>query len=178
LVLAVSARGGIADRFGQTKDDPIFGETELVPPSERFYLGGRSTVRGYGQDELGIVEKCPPENKCGTIEPNSDKNDVDFTGGNAMLLFNGELRLFLPGGLGLVIFNDRGNVFRDYKQVDVNFLKSTVGAGIWWNLFGAPLRLDYGYKLNREENLCPSPSCTVVVKESRAELHFTLGFAF
>ncbi len=180
LVLAVSARGGIANRFGQTKQEPLVGETEptgLLPPSERFYLGGRSTVRGYQQDELGIVPtKCREGVKCETIVPNADKTGVEFTGGNAMLLFNGELRLFLPGGLGLVFFNDRGNVFRNYKDADVNLLKSTVGAGIWWNLFGAPLRLDYGYKLNREENLCPS--CTGVVKESRGELHFTLGFAF
>ncbi|MBI3994555.1 MAG: outer membrane protein assembly factor BamA [Nitrospirae bacterium] len=177
LVLAVSARGGAADRFGETQTVPIFGETGLVPPSERFYLGGRSTVRGYAFEELGIVPvDCPADEKCETIIPKSDLTGVEFTGGNAMLLFNGEIRLFLPKGLGLVFFNDRGNVFRDYKQVDVRLLKSTVGAGIWWNLFGAPLRLDYGYKLNREEDLCPD--CAAAVKESRAELHFTLGFAF
>ncbi len=169
MVLALSARGGFADRFGETETVPVFGETELVPPSERFYLGGRSTVRGYEQDSLGIIGQ--------TVVPKADLSGVEFIGGNAMLLFNGELRLFLPGGLGLVFFNDRGNVFRNYKNVDVNLLKSTIGAGIWWNLFGAPLRLDYGYKLNREENLCPT-TCAAVIKESKAELHFTLGFAF
>jgi len=185
LVLAVSARGGAAERFGQTKTVPVFGATDLVPPSERFFLGGRSTVRGYQQDALGIIND--------TMVAKSDGGGVEFIGGNAMLLFNGELRLFLPGNMGLVFFNDRGNVFRNYKNADINFLKSTVGAGIWWNLFGAPLRLDYGYKLNRERNLCivstadpqnpfmieriPS-GCAAPVKESRAELHFTLGFAF
>ncbi|MEK6683841.1 MAG: outer membrane protein assembly factor BamA [Nitrospirota bacterium] len=167
LVLAVSARGGVANRFGQTKLETLVavGETEptgLLPPSERFYLGGRSTVRGYEQDQLGIIGE--------TISAETG----EAIGGNAMLLFNGEFRLFLPGGLGLTFFNDRGNVFRD--RVDVTLLKSTIGAGIWWNLFGAPLRLDYGYKLNREENLCPG--CAVAVEESRAELHFTLGLAF
>jgi outer membrane protein insertion porin family len=185
LVLAVSARGGAAERFGQTKTDPIFGEVDLVPPSERFFLGGRSTVRGYQQDALGIVND--------TMVAKSDGSGVEFIGGNAMMLFNGELRLFLPGGMGLVFFNDRGNVFRNYKGADINLLKSTVGAGIWWNLFGAPLRLDYGYKLNREKDLCIVPpavsgnpytiekipsGCASPVKESRAELHFTLGFAF
>ncbi len=164
LVLAVSARGGAADRFGETETDPVFGETELVPPSERFFLGGRSTVRGYEQDQLGIVGE--------TISAQTGES----IGGNAMLLFNGEVRLFLPGGLGLVFFNDRGNVFRDYKQVDVSLLKSTVGAGLWYGTPVGPLRLDYGYKLNREENLCPD--CAAAVKESRTELHFTLGFAF
>ncbi|MBI3811937.1 MAG: outer membrane protein assembly factor BamA [Nitrospirae bacterium] len=185
LVLAVSARAGDAERFGQTKTVSVFGSKDLVPPSERFFLGGRSTVRGYQQDELGIVND--------TMVAKSDGSGVEFIGGNAMLLFNGELRLFLPGGLGLVFFNDRGNVFRNYKNTDVNLLKSTIGAGIWWNLFGAPIRLDYGFKLNREKDLCivppavtgdpftieKSPSgCATPVEESRGELHFTLGFAF
>lgn len=159
LVAALSARGGVVEKFGESKK---------VPPSEKFFLGGRSTVRGYEQDALGIVGQ--------TIVPKADGTGVEFIGGNAMLLFNGEIRLSLPGGLGLVIFNDRGNVFGDYKDVDVNLLKSTVGAGIWFSTPVGPLRLDYGYKMDREENLCPT--CAVVVKESRAELHFTLGFAF
>lgn len=185
LVLAFSARGGTAERFGQTKTVPIFGATDLVPPSERFYLGGRSNVRGYQQDALGIVND--------TMVAKSDGSGVEFIGGNAMLLFNGELRVFLPGGLGLVFFNDRGNVFRNYKDADINLLKSTVGVGIWWDLFGAPLRLDYGFKLSREKDLCIVPpavpgdpytigkipsGCAAPVEESRGELHFTLGFAF
>jgi len=180
LVFAASARGGISHRFGVTKSAVLVGETapsSLLPPSERFYLGGRSTVRGYQQDELGIIPtKCRNNENCATITPNAAGTGVDFDGGNAMLLFNAELRIYLPDNLGLVLFNDRGNVFRATSQVDVNLLKSTVGAGIWYGTPVGPLRLDYGYKLDREANLCPS--CSVVVKESRAELHFTLGFAF
>jgi len=191
LVLAVSANGGAAERFGTTKTEPIAGETQptgLLPPNERYFLGGRSNVRGYQQEALGIVND--------TMVAKSDGSGVEFIGGNAMLLFSGELRVFMPGGLGLVFFNDRGNVFRNYKDANINLLKSTVGAGIWWDLFGAPLRLDYGFKLDREKDLCvvptgdtnnpfviekiPSgcPASTAPVEESRAELHFSLGFAF
>jgi outer membrane protein insertion porin family len=185
LVVALSARGGMANRFGQTKNLPIFGATVLLPPNNRFYIGGRSTVRGYAQDSLGIVND--------TMVAKSDGSGVEFTGGNAMLLFNGELRVFLPGGLGLVFFNDRGNVFQDFKETNVNLLKSTIGAGIWYGTPVGPLRLDYGYKLDREKDLCIVPpsvpngpytiekipvGCTATIKESRAELHFTLGFAF
>lgn len=180
MVLAVSARSGVSNRFGVTKTQPLVGEslpTGLLPPSERFYLGGRSTVRGYNQEEVGIIPtRCHDAENCATIIPNDTKNGVDFTGGNAMLLFNGELRIFLPGNLGLVLFNDRGNVFRQSGQVDINLLKSTIGAGVWYGTPVGPLRLDYGYKLNREKNLCPA--CSVVVKESPGEFHFTLGFAF
>ena len=185
MVLALSARGGMADRFGQTQKIAVFGETDLVPPSERFYLGGQNTVRGYNQDSLGIPNK--------TLLAKSDGSDVEFSGGNAMLVFNGELRLFLPGGLGLVVFNDRGNVFRVHRDVDLNLLKSTVGAGIWFATPVGPFRLDYGYKLDRERFLCIVPTgdpqrpyridkvpagCGAPFEESRSEIHFTLGFAF
>jgi len=180
LVAAVSARAGVSNRFGVTKTEPGTGGTqdsELLPPNERFFLGGRTTVRGYQQDELGIVPtKCHDGENCATIIPNDTSSGVDFTGGNAMLLFNGELRIYLPGNFGLVLFNDRGNVFRLSSQVDINLIKSTIGAGVWYGTPAGPLRLDYGFKLNREKNLCPS--CSVVVKESPGEFHFTLGFAF
>ena len=167
MVLALSTRGGLADRFGETAKISLFGDpTDLVPPNERFYLGGRSTVRGYQQDQLGIVGNN------GTISVDTG----EATGGNAMLLFNGEIRLFLPGGLGMVFFNDRGNVFRGHQDIDLALLKSTIGAGLWIGTPVGPIRLDYGYKLNREKNLCPN--CIDPIVESAAELHFTLGFAF
>jgi outer membrane protein insertion porin family len=180
LVAAVSARAGVSERFGPTPTEPRTGGTQapdMLPPNERFFLGGRTTVRGYQQDELGIIPtKCHDGENCATIIPNDTQTGVDFSGGNAMLLFNGELRIYLPGNFGLVIFNDRGNVFRLSSQVDFNLIKSTIGAGLWYGTPAGPLRLDYGYKLNREKNLCPA--CPVVVKESPGEFHFTLGFAF
>ncbi|HEY5649112.1 MAG TPA: BamA/TamA family outer membrane protein, partial [Nitrospiria bacterium] len=163
VVVAFSARGGVADRFGDTKTTPIFGEVELVPPNERFFAGGRSTVRGYRQDDLGIVGE--------TIN-----DDGESIGGNAMLIFNTELRISLPLGLGLVLFHDRGNIFRKRGTVDLGELKSTVGAGVWFRTPVGPLRLDYGYKLDREENRCPA--CAEPEEESKSEIHFTLGFAF
>lgn len=162
-VLAISARGGFADRFGETKTTPIFGEVELVPLNERFFVGGRNTVRGYAQDELGILGK--------TIDENGEA-----IGGNAMLVFNTELRISLPLGLGLVLFHDRGNVFRTRANVNLRELKSTVGGGLWFKTPVGPLRLDYGYKLDREENRCSA--CPEPEEESRSEIHFTLGFAF
>ncbi|MFZ3066476.1 MAG: BamA/TamA family outer membrane protein [Nitrospirota bacterium] len=46
------------------------------------------------------------------------------------------------------------------------FLKYTTGAGIRYNTPIGPLRLDYGYKLDRE------------IGEDVGEWHFTLGHAF
>jgi outer membrane protein insertion porin family len=166
LVFAASGRVGVVTKFGDTIE---------VPPSEQFYVGGRSTVRGYAQDQLGIVGE--------TI---SDETG-EAIGGNATVIFNLEARIFLPYGIGLVLFNDRGNVWETRTDVRFDELKQTVGVGLRWGTPVGPLRLDWGYKLDRERDLCPAPEeierpadddCTSPERESPWELHFTLGHAF
>lgn len=143
LVLALSGSGGVAKNFG---------ETLTVPISERFFLGGRSSVRGYEQDSLGI----------------SGITIIDGTptGGNAMLLVNGEFRISLLWGLGLVTFLDGGNVWPEYNEISVSEMKYSAGVGLRYNTPIGPIRLDLGYKLE------PEPD------ESGSELHFTLGHTF
>jgi outer membrane protein insertion porin family len=143
FVFAFSARAGVAQRFG---------ETEVIPITERFLAGGRSTVRGYDQDKLGVE---------GVTLINGDP-----TGGNAMLIFNEELRVALPKSFGLVFFFDHGNVWLEYEDVRFSDIKSTTGIGIRYNTPVGPFRLDWGYKLNREAD------------ESPWAIHFTLGHAF
>jgi outer membrane protein insertion porin family len=148
FVLAASVRVGLADRFG---------ETALIPLPERFFLGGRNSVRGYGTDQLGIQDGPPSE---------QTRIDGQPTGGNASLVLNEEIRIALPRSLGLVFFLDHGNVWQRYTDVALSQIKSTVGAGVRYNTPVGPLRLDWGYKLDRE------------VDEDAAALHFTLGHAF
>ncbi len=143
LVLALSGRSGIAQKFGVT---------EAIHCSERFFLGGRSTIRGYSQDSVGVQ--------------NQTLIGLKPTGGNAMILINGELRFRLLKRLGVVLFLDGGNVWVEYPDIQLSDFKYSTGAGIRFNTPVGPLRLDWGYKLNRE------------VGESPSELHFTLGQAF
>lgn len=139
LVLAVSLRGGVAYALSGSKELPLV---------ERFFLGGRSTARGYDQDTLG------PKGSNGTP-----------TGGNAFLLTNLELRTFLGKGIGLVAFVDGGNVWLTASEMDLKF-KYTAGLGVRYGTPVGPLRVDYGFKLNREPG------------ESRGEIHFSVGHAF
>jgi outer membrane translocation and assembly module TamA len=88
------------------------------------------------------------------------------TGGNAMILINGELRFRLLKRMGIVLFVDGGNVWVEYPDIQLSDFKYSTGAGIRFNTPVGPLRLDWGYKLNRE------------LGESPSELHFTLGHAF
>jgi len=140
IVLAVSARGGAAQGFGDTRELPIV---------ERFFLGGRTTVRGYDEDTLG------PRGADGTP-----------TGGNAFLMGNLEFRLDAGRGFGVVAFIDGGNVWRKLENVDIKDFKFTTGIGLRYSTPIGPLRIDYGYKLDRQ------------IGEPRGALHFSIGHAF
>ncbi|MBI5101755.1 MAG: outer membrane protein assembly factor BamA [Nitrospirae bacterium] len=140
LVLAASVRSGVAYHFGTTHELPIV---------ERFFLGGRSTVRGFEQDTLG------PKGA-----------DGNPTGGNFFLMGNLELRASLGKGFGLVPFVDMGNVWVSAKNVIVSEIRYTSGLGLRYETPVGPLRVDYGFKLKRQEG------------ESRGALHFSIGHAF
>lgn len=158
VVLAFSGRAGGATQFG---------ETLLVPLSERFYLGGRSTVRGYKQDTLGVARFLSGTN---TINPEQSTltQTGEPIGGNVMLLANVEIRLALPKHFGLVLFLDGGNVWQEITAIQAKEIKFSTGAGLRYNTPIGPLRLDWGYKLNRE----------TFFDESKYEVHFTLGHVF
>ena len=143
VVLALQGRAGYTERFGNTSRVPIV---------ERFFVGGRNTVRGYDQDTLGVTGQ--------TVV------DGIPTGGNAMFVSNMEFRVALPRAVGFVVFVDGGTVWRDARNIDFQDMKFSVGPGIRYNTPVGPLRLDLGYKLRRETG------------ESAAQLHFTLGHAF
>ncbi|HDN95134.1 MAG TPA: outer membrane protein assembly factor BamA [Nitrospirae bacterium] len=139
VVFAASIKGGAAYAFGGAKELPLI---------ERFFLGGRTTVRGYSHDTLG---------------PKGGNNDP--TGGNAFALVNAELRFDVGKGFGLVTFVDGGNVWRLVDEAGTE-LKYTAGAGLRYNTPVGPLRLDYGRKLRKENGL------------SQGEVHFSFGHAF
>ncbi|MGC2061683.1 MAG: outer membrane protein assembly factor BamA [Thermodesulfovibrionales bacterium] len=140
IVLALSARGGIAYHLGATQELPLV---------ERFFLGGRSTVRGFDQDTLG------PKGV-----------DGNPTGGNVFLMGNVELRTSVGKGFGIVPFIDVGNVWVNVKKAIVSDMRYTAGLGLRYKTPVGPLRVDYGMKLNREPG------------ESKGALHFSVGHAF
>jgi outer membrane protein assembly complex protein YaeT len=119
LVLASAARLGFGRGF----------EQDLIP-SERFYAGGGTTVRGFVEDGLG---------------------DVDFfgdpRGGNSMLILNQEARIFLFGWVHGVAFVDAGNVFPKASDFSFTNLDAGAGGGIRINSPFALLRIDFGVPL-------------------------------
>jgi outer membrane protein assembly complex protein YaeT len=165
IILATRAALGLADGFERevlptdTDGNPIPGSTILVddlPASERFFAGGDTTIRGYELDRVGAPN---------TITPRGFP-----TGGNAVLLLNGELRVPVFTKVGAVVFIDGGNVFRRVNEFDIGELRGSVGFGVRYLSPIGPIRVDLGFKLDRRllgDDL-----------ERRTALHFSLGQAF
>ena len=139
LVFALTIGGGIAYSFDSDKELPLV---------ERFFLGGRTTVRGFKNDYLG------PKGA-----------DDAPTGGNVFVLGNSELRKDIGRGFGVVAFLDSGNVWKLPEDIGTK-VRYTVGTGLRYKTPVGPVRVDYGHKLDREQG------------ESNGEVHFSFGHAF
>lgn len=150
-VVAVRARGGTIDGFGA---DPMASE---VPFFKRYFLGGATTLRGWGRYDVAPLTSIG--------EP---------IGGQTVFNFSTELRVPIWGNLGGVIFLDGGNVWADPWDFNLNDLYYDVGPGIRYNTPIGPLRVDFGYQLNRIPGLLvngePEPR--------RFRVHFSIGQAF
>jgi outer membrane protein assembly complex protein YaeT len=131
-VVAVSLRAGAIEPLD---DLP-------VSIAERYFAGGRSTHRAYGRDELGI--------------PGETLLDGKPIGGNALLLLNVDYRFPIAGPLGGTLFVDGGNVWADWNDVDAAEGKLGAGVGLRYSSPIGPLRLEVGWKLDREPGESPS----------------------
>jgi hypothetical protein len=171
LIVAASARFGLASGFPRevTRRDedgqpvigpdgePIFDVIEDLPASERFFAGGDTTVRGFALDQLGT-------------EATIDQAGFPL-GGNALAIFNLELRMPVVGGLGLVGFFDVGNVFARTTSLDLREMRSALGVGVRYASPVGPLRVDLGFKTDRREIAGGR-------RENLTALHISLGQAF
>lgn len=150
--VAMSLRAGGIEPFRHLEnDDPELPET--LPNSdifidERFFAGGATSHRAYGRDDLGIRGE--------TLIPNLDDPDTFASvGGNGLLLYNLEYRFPLFGAVGGTVFYDAGNVWADWRDLDLSGLKQGAGVGLRYLSPIGPLRVDIGWKLDRERGEDP-----------------------
>jgi len=113
------------------------GTNGILPDYERFYLGGLNTLRGFDWRDISI----------------QDSNGDDI-GGTSMVVFNLEyiFPLIKEAGLAGVVFYDTGNVYGEDQDFDITDLRQSAGAGIRWNSPMGPIRLEYGYVLDPEDD--------------------------
>jgi len=126
----------VQGRLGYIHGDS--NDYRAVPTYERYYLGGINDLRG--------LRDVGPE----------DPATGDLLGGMTMLYFNVEFifPLIKNAGMKGVIFYDTGNAWE--SGYHLNDLRQTAGVGIRWYSPIGPLRLEWGYVLDRKEGEDPS----------------------
>jgi outer membrane protein insertion porin family len=162
----VRVRGGIIRPVGPGPGG-VAGTLARVPATDRYRVGGTSTVRGYHDNGLA---------------------SVDGNGGVLLGVLNLEMRRRLLGPLGGTLFVDGGNVWRDPARVrlagvfgatgvegtyGVDDVHWSYGAGISLATPVGPLRLDYARRFHVDES--------DLVNNRRLErdgLHFAIGYTF
>ena len=132
----VRCRFGFGDGFGDN----------VLPASERFFLGGVTTIRGFEFRDIG------PEDDAGNP-----------LGGTSFAQFNIEIGRSLGTVLRVVAFVDAGNVYGADNDFDIGNVRRSAGLGVRIVTPIGPIRLDYGFKLDKRPG------------ESSGRLGFLLG---
>lgn len=105
---------------------------DQVPLTDRFYLGGANTIRGYKENDVGPMT-APPE---GSPE-----------GGTFYLITNHEYRRYLVGKFWTSLFLDVGGNWREIKDFRFRDMLATFGIGLQYVTPLGPIRLDYGQRI-------------------------------
>jgi outer membrane protein insertion porin family len=133
-------RGAIGLRVGAIR--PLVADTGepanlQIPLNTRFFAGGATTHRAFERDFLGVPGQ--------TL--NDDGKPI---GGNALVLLNAEYVRKVSSLFSATLFIDAGNVWASPNDVQVQDIRWGAGLGLWLDTRAGPLRLEYGWKLDRE----------------------------
>ena len=112
----------------------------LVPVSERFFAGGRTSHRAYERDQLGLIGE--------TLFRVGE--DLVESGGNGLFVLNLDYRFAISGPVGGIVFFDVGNVWADWRDMKPRDLKTGTGIGVRYRSPIGPVRLEIGWKLDPE----------------------------
>jgi outer membrane protein insertion porin family len=143
--IAFGARAGVIHSLTTSDTD----EATAIPIDERFFIGGATTVRSFGERDLG-----PHDNHGHPV------------GGEFYTVFNVEYTFPILGELQGAVFTDAGNLLPTSEDVGLNDMRYAIGAGLRYKLPVGPIRLDYGVNPDPHEF------------EDFGAFHFSFGFAF
>jgi outer membrane protein insertion porin family/translocation and assembly module TamA len=149
VVVATRLRGAAIDAPAPTD--------AAVPFFKRYFLGGSSSLRGWGRYEVSPLTE--------TGQP---------IGGLTVVEASGEVRVPIGEKLSAVAFVDAGSVGRLPWRLDPDGLRVAVGPGVRYDTPIGPVRLDLGYQIN------PIPGLLVrgEPEKRRWRAHVSIGQAF
>ena len=174
-----------------------FGNTEEIPFSERFYVGGANSVRAFSLRSIGPGKFSPIY--VIDLLPSTYRNQYSFLiqNGDVKFVANLEYRTRLFGNLNGAVFLDAGNVwflrkpkFEDeidqflfdnvsfrfdsfYKQLAVG-----TGIGLRYDLDFLVLRLDWGLGLHVPYDTSRRGFFNTDSFKRYQTLHFAIGYPF
>jgi outer membrane protein insertion porin family len=127
--LSIIARAGSVSPFGQS---------DIVPFYDRFYLGGPETLRGFDHREVGPRD-------------DDDTAPDEAVGGNSYGFVSFEYVFRVAEPLGLVVFYDWGFVNENDFDFSMSEYADNWGVGARIMLMGSPLKLDLGIPITSPE---------------------------
>ncbi|MBI2999972.1 MAG: outer membrane protein assembly factor BamA [Deltaproteobacteria bacterium] len=118
---------GFQERANGKKDLPLF---------ERYFPGGINSVRGFAERSLG------------------PKEGNDVVGGDKQAVLNAELLFPILEQYGLrgVAFFDMGQAFAESESFNLGDFRRSIGAGARWLSPFGPLRVEFGFPLNKKSD--------------------------
>lgn len=130
-VISARALAEVVDAYGGTED---------VPLSERLFLGGARTVRGFRYRWVG--PKAERTDGSGVVKP---------CGGQSKALASVEYSVPLISKLRLATFCDAGNVWFDPYDFDLGTLAVGAGVGLRVDFPQFPIRFDYAWPVQKDD---------------------------
>lgn len=112
-----------------------YNSNDYIPPEDRFYSGGSSSVRGWGRSLLGPLDA-----------------EGKPVGGNSLLEGSVEPRFPIYGPVGGVFFIDFGNVWPNNFTYKLDEIRYSWGVGLRYGTPIGPVRLDVAKPIFDEED--------------------------
>jgi outer membrane protein insertion porin family len=117
-----------------------------IPFTERYFLGGITSLRGYNYRQVGPRVTIPGSNVSDFFQP------VEVVaGGNKMIVSNNEIvfPIIPPAGIKGVVFFDAGNAYAEEQAYFDEPLRLATGFGIRWFSPIGPLRFEWGFPIKK-----------------------------
>ncbi len=113
---------------------------KLIPPSERFYMGGANSLKGFQFGTIGPKRTRLTKDGKPFEEPTGGRIEM-------MALFELEYPIIREAGIKFVTFFDAGNTFDRFPFGDAFVIRTDAGLGLRWFSPIGPLRFEWGFPL-------------------------------